>query len=69
MGRIKLIASDLDGTLLQHGTQRLRSETCGLIHQLHEQGRCAGGNQNTLFLTGRVEDTLEDVLRKGGSVE
>lgn len=38
MSRIKLIASDLDGTLLQHGSQVLRPETCGLIHRLKEKG-------------------------------
>lgn len=31
---IKLIASDLDGTLLLRGAQQLRPETCGLIHEL-----------------------------------
>lgn len=35
---IKLIASDLDGTLLQNGAQSLRPETCGLIHKLKEKG-------------------------------
>ena len=34
---IKLIASDLDGTLLLHGAQMLRTETCGLIHRLYKE--------------------------------
>ncbi len=34
---IKLIASDLDGTLLLHGAQTLRTETCGLIHRLYKE--------------------------------
>ncbi|MGO5313052.1 HAD family hydrolase [Bilifractor sp. LCP21S3_A7] len=35
---IRLIASDLDGTLLQGGAQRLRPNTCGLIHRLTRRG-------------------------------
>ncbi len=38
MSKIKLIASDLDGTLLQNGAQSLQPNTCALIHRLHEQG-------------------------------
>ena len=34
---IKLIASDLDGTLLLNGAQSLREETCRLIHRLYTE--------------------------------
>lgn len=34
---IKLVASDLDGTLLLNGAQKLQKETCGLIHRLKEE--------------------------------
>lgn len=36
--RIRLIASDLDGTLLLNGAQSLRPETCRLIHDLTMKG-------------------------------
>ena len=36
---IKLIASDLDGTLLLNGAESLRPETSGLIQELTRQGR------------------------------
>ena len=35
---IKLIASDLDGTLLKNGAQELPPEVCGLILKLKEKG-------------------------------
>ena len=34
---IKLVASDLDGTLLLNGAQALGADTCGLIHRLYEE--------------------------------
>lgn len=34
---IKLVASDLDGTLLLGGAQSLGADTCGLIHRLREE--------------------------------
>lgn len=34
---IKLIASDLDGTLLLEGAQSLGKEACGLIHRLYRE--------------------------------
>lgn len=34
MAKLKLIACDLDGTLLLNGAQSLRSDTCGLIENL-----------------------------------
>lgn len=36
--KIRLIASDLDGTLLLNGAQSLRPETCRLIHSLTARG-------------------------------
>ena len=52
MKKIRLIASDLDGTLLRDGAQQLRPETCGLIKALHEK--------NIAFLpsSGRQFDNL-----------
>ena len=35
---IKLIASDLDGTLLQDGTQELTPRAISLIHSLTQKG-------------------------------
>ena len=35
---IKLVASDLDGTLLQGGAQKLTPRAIELIHQLIETG-------------------------------
>lgn len=51
---IRLIASDLDGTLLLNGAQKLQPQTCGLIHRLREE-------KNILFLaaSGRQVDNLE----------
>ena len=37
MEHIKLIACDLDGTLLLNGAQQLRPETCGLIARLMDE--------------------------------
>ena len=37
MSAIKLIACDLDGTLLLNGAQQLRPETCGLIKRLMDE--------------------------------
>ena len=52
---IKLIASDLDGTLLQNGAQELTPRAIDLIHRLTEKGICfvaASGRQysNELIL-------------------
>ena len=50
MRRIKLIACDLDGTLLLNGAQELQPETCGLIHALYDRGIlffAASGRQYT----------------------
>ena len=35
---IKLIASDLDGTLLQNGSQKLTDRAVQLIHELTQKG-------------------------------
>ncbi|MCI6794648.1 MAG: HAD hydrolase family protein, partial [Lachnospiraceae bacterium] len=53
MSRIKLIASDLDGTLLLNGAQKLQPQTCGLIRRLKEE-------KGILFLaaSGRQVDNL-----------
>ncbi|MGN0268732.1 MAG: HAD family hydrolase [Lachnospiraceae bacterium] len=50
MARIKLIACDLDGTLLLNGAQSLRPDTCGLIQSLLDGGImffAASGRQYT----------------------
>ena len=50
MTEIKLIACDLDGTLLLNGAQSLRPETCGLINDLLSSGIlffAASGRQYT----------------------
>ena len=54
MSRIKLVASDLDGTLLLNGAQKLQPQTCGLIRRLREE-------KGILFLaaSGRQVDNLE----------
>ena len=47
---IKLIASDLDGTLLQDGTQELTPRAISLIHSLTQKGIyfvAASGRQYT----------------------
>lgn len=50
MKGLKLIACDLDGTLLLNGAQSLRADTCGLIQELQKQGVlffAASGRQYT----------------------
>lgn len=50
MAGLKLIACDLDGTLLLNGAQSLRTDTCGLIQRLLESGVmffAASGRQYT----------------------
>ena len=42
MSEIKLIASDLDGTLLLNGAQSLREDTCDYIEELYFSQRAAG---------------------------
>ncbi len=38
MNNLKLIASDLDGTLLLNGAQNLNPDTCSYIHELKKKG-------------------------------
>lgn len=50
MAKLKLIACDLDGTLLLNGAQSLRDHTCELIHELRKKGIlffAASGRQYT----------------------
>lgn len=71
MPRIKLIACDLDGTLLLNGTQQLRPETCGLIRRLMvEKGLlfcAASGRQyaSLLRLFAPVRDEIGYVCENG----
>ena len=52
MKRLRLIACDLDGTLLLNGAQRLQPDTCELIHRLGEQGIlfCAASGRQSVSL-------------------
>ena len=70
MTKIKLIASDLDGTLLPYGTTELGPEVCGLIKQLNEQGirfAPASGRQldNLRLLFEPVKDEITYVCQNG----
>ena len=56
MTKIKLIASDLDGTLLRNGARELREETCGLIAKLQEKGICF------MASSGRQYDSLRNLF-------
>lgn len=72
MTKIKLIASDLDGTLLQNGAQNLGEGTCGLIHKLNEKGIrfiAASGRQldNLRMLFEPVKDEIAYVCQNGAS--
>ena len=68
---IKLIASDLDGTLLLNGAQSLREETCRLIHRLYtEKGIrfvSASGRQydNQRRLFAPVADEIAYICENG----
>ena len=67
---IKLIASDLDGTLLQNGSQKLNDETCGLIEKLMEKGIIfvpASGRQyaNLQRLFAPIADRLGYICENG----
>ncbi len=70
---IKLIASDLDGTLLLNGAQTLRPETTELIHELTKQGRifvAASGRQypNLRRLFCGVEEEIAYICENGALV-
>ena len=63
MKRVKLIACDLDGTLLLNGAQQLQPETCDLIHQLHDRGIlffAASGRQYTNLQ--RLFEPIKDMI-------
>lgn len=67
---IRLIASDLDGTLLLNGAQSLRPETTGLIQELTRQGRifaAASGRQyaNLRRLFKGVEEEIAYICENG----
>jgi hypothetical protein len=70
MRKPKLVASDLDGTLLLNGTQSLGPEACGLIHRLHENGilfLAASGRQycNLQKLFAPVKDEIAYLCDNG----
>ncbi|MFD1406041.1 MULTISPECIES: HAD family hydrolase [Robinsoniella] len=70
---IKLIASDLDGTLLQNGAQELNPGTVQLIHELTKQGRifvAASGRQypNLKRLFAPVSDEIAFICENGSLV-
>ena len=67
---VKLIASDLDGTLLKNGAQELPPQVCGLILKLKEKGinfAAASGRQlhsiKNLFAT--VKDQISYITENG----
>lgn len=67
---IKLIASDLDGTLLLNGSQKLARETCGLIEKLMDRGIIfvpASGRQyaNMQRMFAPVADRLGFICENG----
>lgn len=67
---IKLIASDLDGTLLQNGAQSLGPEVCSLIERLKEKGIlfvAASGRQygNLQRLFAPVKDSIAYICENG----
>lgn len=67
---IKLIASDLDGTLLQNGAQRLTPRALRLIQRLTERGICfvaASGRQydNEVRLFGPIGDRISYIAENG----
>lgn len=70
---IRLIASDLDGTLLLNGAQTLRPGTVELIRELKKQGRifvAASGRQyaNLRRLFQGVEDEIGYICENGALV-
>lgn len=72
MTKIRMIASDLDGTLLLNGSQSLKEETCGLIDELIKKGirfAAASGRQadNLYRLFAPVKDRIDYVCQNGAS--
>lgn len=67
---IKLIASDLDGTLLQNGAQELTPEAVRLIHELVQKGVhfvAASGRQyaNELRVFDKIKDEISYIAENG----
>lgn len=67
---IKLVASDLDGTLLQGGAQALTQRSVDLIHRLVEKGIhfvAASGRQydNELRLFAQIQDEISYIAENG----
>ena len=67
---IKLIASDLDGTLLHNGAQELSSYTIDLIHRITEKGIhfvAASGRQydNERRLFADIKDEISYIAENG----
>lgn len=72
---IKIIASDLDGTLLLGEERIIRPESFELIEALLDQGRifmaCSGrqyANQRKLFQAGGLSDRIGYVCENGGLI-
>lgn len=70
---IKLIASDLDGTLLQDGTQELTPRAISLIHSLTQKGIyfvAASGRQytNERIVFDKIKDEISYIGEKAQSV-
>lgn len=68
--KIRLVVSDLDGTLLLNGSQRLPQETCGQIRRLLDQGihfAAASGRQypNLQRLFAPVADEISYICENG----
>ena len=67
---IKLIASDLDGTLLQDGTQELTPRAISLIHSLTQKGIyfvAASGRQytNERIVFDKIKDEISYIGENG----
>lgn len=72
LSRVRLVASDLDGTLLLNGAQALRPDTCDLIRALMARGVvfvAASGRQlaNLRRLFAPVADEIGYLCENGGS--
>lgn len=70
---LKLIASDLDGTLLQNGAQSLTTQAVSLIHTLQERGiifAAASGRQypNLCRLFGELSGQMAFICENGAYV-
>lgn len=67
---IRLIASDLDGTLLRNGAQELTPRALRLIHELTRKGICfaaASGRQydNERLLFHDIQDEISYIAENG----